>query len=144
MRTNPNPKIILVPLPDRLCLLSDFFVDVLFLLMVPVLATRLQVQLIYSPVLQIFREGQHAHLLHKVKPASAVKIQNGSKRARMTIKEVFVFDDVVVIAELHKRLVACTVPEFAQAGVGHSVQRSPKHLMFNSSDIQYNTSASLP
>lgn len=46
-------KLLFVALPQRFRLLAHLLVDVLFALMVFVLATRLQVQLIHTPILQV-------------------------------------------------------------------------------------------
>lgn len=67
-------ELFLVALPQRLRLLSHLLVHVLLALVVLVLATRLQVQLVHAPVLQVVAERQHAHLVDQMQFARPVEV----------------------------------------------------------------------
>ena len=55
-----------------------------------VLTTGLQVNLVNLPVLEVIGKGHHAHLIHHVKTARTVKVQNRIETSWMTVKEIFV------------------------------------------------------
>ena len=57
-------KFLFVPLPQRLRLLPHLLVHVLLPLVVLVLAARLQVQFVNTPVLQVVTEREDAHFVH--------------------------------------------------------------------------------
>lgn len=57
-------KLLLVPLPQRLCFLPHLFVYVFLPLVVLVLATRFQVQFVNTPVLQIITEREDTHFVY--------------------------------------------------------------------------------
>lgn len=67
-------KFLLLPLPQRLRLLPHLLVHVLLPLMILVLATTLQIQLVDSPVLEVVAERQHAHLVDEVELAGTIEI----------------------------------------------------------------------
>lgn len=73
-------ELLLVALPQGLRLLAHLLVHVLLALVVLVLATRLQVQLVHAPVGQVLAERQHAHLVHQVQLARPVEVQHLRKR----------------------------------------------------------------
>lgn len=93
-------ELLLVPLPQRLRLLPHLLVHVLLPLMVFVLTTRLQIQLIHSPVLQVIAERQHAHLVHQMELPGPVEVEDRAERLGMAVKEVFVVYERVVVAKL--------------------------------------------
>lgn len=64
LRTLAFAKLFLVPLRKRFRLLAHFLKDVLLALVVLVLATGLQVELVHTPVLQVIGEGENAHFVH--------------------------------------------------------------------------------
>lgn len=68
-------ELFLVPLPQRFRLLAHLLVHVLLALMVLVLTTRLQIQLVHAPVLQVVTERQNAHLVHQMQFARPVEVQ---------------------------------------------------------------------
>ena len=55
-----------------------------------VLTTGLQVNLVNLPVLEVIGKGHHAHLIHHVKIARTVKVQNRIETSWMTVKEIFI------------------------------------------------------
>lgn len=69
-------ELLLVPLPQRFGLFAHLLVHVLLALVVLVLATRLQVQLVNAPVLQIVTERQHTHLVDQMQLARPVEVQH--------------------------------------------------------------------
>ena len=79
----------------------DFFLDVegLFLHLLLhmllsrvelVLTTGLQVNLVNLPVIEVITKSHHAHLVHHVKTARTVKVQNRVETSWMTVKEVLI------------------------------------------------------
>ena len=82
--------VLLVLGDEGLGLLAHLLVHVLLALVVLVLAAGLQVQLVDAPVLQVVTESEHAHLLHQVEFARAIKVEDGAEGARMTVEEVLV------------------------------------------------------
>lgn len=103
-------KFLLLALPERLRLLPHFLVHVLFTLMILVLATALEIELVDAPVSKIVAERQHAHLVYQVELAGAIKVEDRAKRLGMSIKKILVVDEGVVVAELSDRLVGVAVP----------------------------------
>ena len=92
-----------------------------YYLMIFMLTTGLQIKFINAPVLKVVAKGQHTHLFHKMKFAGAVKVENGGKGPRMTIEEILVFEERVVITEFHDRFVSVALAESAQASMRESL-----------------------
>ena len=130
-----SPVLLLVG-DQALRLLPHLLVDVLLALVVLVLAAGLQVQLVDPPVLQVVAERQHAHLLHEVQLPSPVEVEDGGEGAGVTVEEVLVLDEAVVVAQLHDGVVALAVAEAAKPCVGQPLQRPPQHLVLHASNVQ--------
>lgn len=93
-------KLFFFALPETLGLLAHFLVHVLLPLMVLVLTARLQVELVDAPVLQVVAEGEHTHLVHQVQLARPVEVEDGAEALGVSVEEVFVVYQRVVVAEL--------------------------------------------
>lgn len=85
--------------------------DVLLALMVLVLATRFEVELVDAPVVEVVAEGDNAHLFDQVQLAGAVKVQDRAEGARVAVEEVLVVHQRVVVAQLHDGFVAGAVAQ---------------------------------
>ena len=123
-------ELFFISLPQTLGLFAHLFVDVLFALVVFVLAARLEVELIHAPELEVVAEGDDAHLLHQVELTRPVEVEDGREGSRVPVEEVFVVQQRVVVAEFHDGLVTVTVTQTPQSGVRQSFQRPPQHLQF--------------
>lgn len=104
--------------------------------MVARLATRLQVDLIHTPVVQLLAEGQGAHFLHHVQLPGAVEVQYRCERPWVPVEKVLVVVQVVVVAYVHEGFVGFAVSQFAQARAWQTVQGSPQNLMGQTTDVQ--------
>lgn len=69
-------ELLFVALPQRFRLLAHLFVHVLLALVVLVLTTRFQVQLVHAPILQVVTERQHAHLVDQMQLSRPVEVQH--------------------------------------------------------------------
>lgn len=54
----------------------------------------------------------------------------------MTVEEVFIFIQTVVVADLHQRLVGVAVSEFSQTSPGQPIQGPPQNLMVQTPDVE--------
>lgn len=70
-------KLFLVPLLKTLGFLAHLFVNVLLTLVIFVLATGLEVELVNAPIFQVVGEGNDAHFLHQMQLARPVEIEDG-------------------------------------------------------------------
>lgn len=78
--------------------------------MIFVLATTLEIELVDAPVGKIVAKRQHAHLVYQVELAGSIEIKDRAERLGMSIKEVLVVDEGIIVAELGDRLVGVAVP----------------------------------
>jgi hypothetical protein len=65
----------------------------------------------------------------------AVEVKNGTEGFRMTVEEILVVDEGVVIAEFADGLVRVAVSKSSQARVWEPLQRPPQHFMFDTPHI---------
>lgn len=88
-------------------------------LMILVLTTGLEVELVNAPVLKIVAEGQDTHFFDQMQFSCPVKVQDGGKGPRVPVKEELVVLQVVVVAQLHQHLVCVAVfSDATQSSVG--------------------------
>ena len=92
---SPGPEVLRL-----LHLLDSVYPQELPGLVVALLATRLKVQLINPPKVQILSEGNGTALLSQMESASPVEIDYGAKIARVTIKVVFIVVQIEFITQL--------------------------------------------
>lgn len=104
--------------------------------MIPSLAAGLQVDLVDAPEVQLLAEGERAHLLHHVQLPGAVEVKDGGEGAGVSVEEVLVVIQAVVVAYLHDRVVGIAVPQFAQPCAGQPVQRPPQDFVEEAPDVQ--------
>ena len=69
-------------------------------LVVSLLTTRLHVQLINTPVVQILFEGHRTPFLSQVKLASPVEIDNCTKVTWMSVKIIFIVLNIELVTQL--------------------------------------------
>ena len=84
-----------------------------------ILTARLQEDLVDHPVLQVITEGHDTHLVYNMQSSRPVEVQDGVKRAGMSIKEVFVVNETVGVTELEDLLVSGSLDQFAQSRLWH-------------------------
>jgi len=111
--TSPNDTsstamfVLVQRLTQRLGLTFDVVVDAISTFRVAVLTARLDEQLVHTPVVKVVGERQCADLVNEVQLAGAVKLDDGTERARMSVEEVLRpssarnLDARYVIAEIH-------------------------------------------
>ena len=104
--------------------------------MVPGLAAGFQVDLVDAPEVQLLTEGERAHLLHHVQLARAVEVKDGGEGSRVSVEEVLVVIQAVVVAYLHDGLVGVAVPQLAQPCPGQPVQRPPQDFVEEASHVE--------
>jgi len=121
---------------QRLSLLPHLVLDVLFPLVVLVLAARLQVELVDAPEVEVVGESQDAHFLHQMKLARSIEVEDGGEGARMPVEEVLVVHQVVIVAQLHQGVVAVALPQPAQPRVRQMFQCPPQHLVLRAAHVQ--------
>lgn len=129
-------ELLTFPLSHVLSLSLQFLVHLLLFLVVPGLAAGFQVDLIDAPEVQLLTEGERAHLLHHVQLARAVEVKDGGEGSRVSVKEVLVVSQAVVVAYLHDGVVGVAVPQLAQSCPRQPVQRPPQDLVEESSDVE--------
>lgn len=93
------------------------------------LAAGLQVQFVDAPVLQVITKREHAHLVDDVQLAGAIEVQDGAEALRMSVEEVLVVRQRVVVAQLHDGLVGGALPQPPEPRVGQPLQRPPQDLV---------------
>lgn len=125
-----------LPLPHGLFLPPQLLVHLLFLLVVARLAAGLQVDLVNIPVVQLLAKWQGTHLLHHVELARAVEVQDGGEGPWVPVKEVFIFVQAIVIANLHQGLMGVAVPKFAEPGPRQAFQGPPQDLVVQTPNIK--------
>jgi hypothetical protein len=67
--------------------------------------------------------------------AGAVEVKNGTEGLRVTVEEVLVVDEGIIVAEFADGFVRVAIPKSPQTSVWESLQRPPQHFMFDTPDI---------
>lgn len=104
------------------------------------LTARLEIEFIDAPVLKIVTERKHAHFVDQMELPGAVEIEYRAERLRVTVEEVLVVDERIVVAELAKRLVGVAVAEAAETRVRKAVEGAPEDLVLDATDVYADTS----
>ena len=94
-------------------------------LVVALLTTRLQIQLINAPVVQVLFEGYRTPLLSQVKFPRPVEVDDGPEVPGMSVKVVLIVLRVELVAQLQDLLGAPSPPQFAQSCLRQSVYEGP-------------------
>ena len=125
---------------QALGLLAHLLVDVLLALVVLVLAAGFQVQLVDAPVVEVVAEGNDAHLFDQVQFARPVKVQDRAEGARMSVEEVLVVHQRVVVAQFDDGLVGGAVTQPTQSGVRKPFQRPPENFVPDAAHVDADAS----
>ena len=81
-------------------------------------------------------EGEHAHLLDQVQLAGAIEVEDGRERARMSVKEELHAGEIIVVAQLHERVVGCATSQLTEACVWHACECPPHDLVSRAADVE--------
>ena len=81
------------------------------------LATRFEVEFVDSPIFEIVREGDDAHLFDQVQFTRPVEIEDRREGARMAVEKVLVVHQGIVVAEFNNRLVTVALPQSTESSV---------------------------
>lgn len=73
------------------------------------LAAGFEVEFVHAPVLQVVAERQHAHFVHQMEFSGTVEVKDGREGFRMTIEEVFILYEGVVVADFSQGFVCVAV-----------------------------------
>lgn len=85
--------------------------------MILVLAATFQVKLIDAPILQVVTEGQDAHLVDQMKLSSPVEVEDRTERLGMSVEEVLIIDERVIITQLGDGFVGVAFSEPAKTSM---------------------------
>ena len=64
-----------------------------------------------------------------------VEVEDGREGARVSVEEVLVVDQWVIVAQFDDGLVTVAVPQTAQSGVRQPLQRPPEDLMTDAAHV---------